>query len=197
MKTGPLIFEVQLFHHMWNHHLKFDVCPWNIEPRSLWTLCFNRCEKIVHPEIKIQSSFIHPHVNLYKDRQIFWECLCGFVRTQWKSTEAIVWSRVFLRISSSAFHRWKNVIRVWNDMRVNKLSNFHFWVHYHYNGSDLIKPSKSIPHWTKCTLCTFIFVSALMCITKTEILTIARICFQEIANIWGREKTKLEKRHVW
>ncbi len=111
-----------------------------------------KCLKgIVHPKMKILSSFTHPQVvsNLY-------ECLCSaehkgryseecgkqsssgapltsivffsYYRSQWCPKTA--WLQTFFKISSFVFCRTKTFIQVWNYLRVSKWQNFHFWVNY-------------------------------------------------------------------
>ncbi len=105
---------------------------------------------IVHPKMKIVSSFTHPQVvpNLY-------ECLCSaehkgryseecgkqsshgatltscfsYYGSQWCPKTA--WLQTFFRISSFVFSRANTFIQVWNYLRVSKWwHNFHFWVNY-------------------------------------------------------------------
>ncbi len=119
---------------------------------------------IVHPKMKILSSFTHPQVvpNLY-------ECLCSaehkgryseecekqsssgapltsivFLFLLWKSMvpqNSLVTN--FLQISSFVFGRTKKFIQVWNYLRVSKWwQNFHFWVNYPFKAPSL--PSKPL-----------------------------------------------------
>ncbi len=107
---------------------------------------------IVHPKIKILSSFTHPQVdpNLY-------ECVCcaehkgryseecekqnssgapltsivffSYYGSQWCPKTA--WLQTFFKISSVVFSRTKKFIQVWNYLRVSKWwQNFDFWVNY-------------------------------------------------------------------
>ncbi len=117
----------------------------------------NCCVKgIVHPKMKILSSFTHPQVvpNLF-------ECLCSaehkgrypeecgkqsrsgapltsivfffsYYGSQWCPKTA--WLQTFFKISSFVFGRTKKFIQVWNYLRVSKWwQNFHFWVNYPLN----------------------------------------------------------------
>ncbi len=107
---------------------------------------------IVHPKMKILSSFTNPQVipNLY-------ECLCSaehkgryfeecgkqstsgapltsivfffYYGSQWCPKTA--WLQTFFKISSFVFGRTKTFIQVWNYLRVSKWwQDFHFWVNY-------------------------------------------------------------------
>ncbi len=108
---------------------------------------------IVHPKMKILSSFTPPQVvpNLY-------ECLCSaehkgryseecgkqsssgapltsivfffsYYGSQWCPKTA--WLQTFFRISSFVFGRTNTFIQVWNYLRLSKWwQNFHFWVNY-------------------------------------------------------------------
>ncbi len=121
------------------------------------TRCLNKQVKgIVHPKVKILSSFTHPQVvpNLY-------ECLCSaehkgryseeygkqsssgapltsmvfffsYYGSQWCPKTA--WLQTFFKISSFVFGRTKKFIQVWNYLWVSKWwQNFHFWVNYPFN----------------------------------------------------------------
>ncbi len=113
---------------------------------------------IVHPKMKILSSFAHPVVpNLY-------ECLCSaeykgryseecgkqsssgapltsivFFFLLWKSmVPKTAWLQPFFKISSFVFGRTKKFIQVWNYLKVSKWwQNFHFWVNYPFNHTSL------------------------------------------------------------
>ncbi len=108
---------------------------------------------IVHPKMKILSSFTHPQVvpNLY-------ECLCStehkgryseecgkqsssgapltsivfffsYYGSQWCPKTA--WLQTFFKLSSFVFGRTKTFIQVWNYLRVSKWwQNFNFWVNH-------------------------------------------------------------------
>ncbi len=102
-------------------------------------------------EMKILSSFTHPHVvpNLY-------ECVCSaehkgryseecgkqssiffpYYGSQWCPKTA--WLQTFFKISSFVFGRTKKFIQIWNYLRVSKWrQNFHFWVNYPFNHTSL------------------------------------------------------------
>ncbi len=118
---------------------------------------FHELKGIVHPKMKILSSFTHPQVvpNLY-------ECLCSaehkgryseecgkqsssgapltsivffsYYGSQWCPKTA--WLQTFFKISSFVFGRTKTFIQVWNYLRVSKWwQNFHFWVNYPFKFS--------------------------------------------------------------
>ncbi len=107
---------------------------------------------IVHPKMKILSSFTHPQVvpTLY-------ECVCSaehkgryseecgkqsisgapltsivffsYYGSQWCTKTARL--QTFFKISSFVYGRTKKFIQVWNHLRVRKWwQNFHFWVNY-------------------------------------------------------------------
>ncbi len=88
--------------------------------------CYLFVKAIVHPKMKIISSFTHPQVfsNLY-------ECLCSaehntdFHRGGYGAPELKEFPK-FFRISSFVFSRTKTFIQVWKYLRVSKW--FHFWV---------------------------------------------------------------------
>ncbi len=105
-----------------------------------------RLKGIVHPKMKILSSFTHPQVvpNLY-------ECLCSAEHKEdilKKVCNQAVLGTIdhsrkknmvpqncsvshILQISSFVFSRTKTFIQVWNYLRVSKLwQNFHFWMNY-------------------------------------------------------------------
>ncbi len=129
----------------------------SLEEALLWIMDLYCGQKrqlkgIVHPKMKILSSFTHPQVvpNLY-------ECLCS-AEHKWRYSEecrkqsnsgapltSIVffsyygsqwcpktaWLQTFFKISSFVFGRTKKFIQVWNYLRVSKWwQNFHFWVNY-------------------------------------------------------------------
>ncbi len=122
---------------------------------------------IVHPKMKIQSSFTNPHVvpHLY-------DCLCSaelkgrysvecgkqsssgapltsivffsYCGSQWFPKTA--WIKTFFKISSFVF-RTKKFIQVWNYLRVSKWwQNFHFWVNYPFNILKWQNVLQSISH---------------------------------------------------
>ncbi len=131
----------------------------NISHYFFYCIFFNQksaaFKGIVHPKMKILSSFTHPQVvpNLY-------ECLCSaehkgryseecgkqsssgapltsivffsYYGSQWCPKTA--WLQTFFKISSFVFGRTKNFIQVWNYLRVSKWQNFHFWVNYPFKG---------------------------------------------------------------
>ncbi len=111
----------------------------------------DRLKGIVHPKMKILSSFTQPQIVptcmnvfvLLNTRQIFWR---KFVtRLFWGTIDfhrgkKILWKSMvpqncsfptFFKISSFVFSRTKTFIQVWNYLRVSKWwQNFHFWVNY-------------------------------------------------------------------
>ncbi len=112
---------------------------------------------IVHPRMKIMSSFTYPQVvpNLYEclcsaehKGRYFEECLLQvcfgapltsivgkkYYGCQWCPRTALF--PILFRISSFVFSRTKTFIQVWNYLRVSKLrQHFHFWVNYPFNMS--------------------------------------------------------------
>ncbi len=128
-----------------------------------WWLCLfiqapfqSLVKGIVHPKMKILSSFTHPQVvpNLYEclcsaghKRRYFWRLFVTrlfwgtidfhsrkpkYYGSQWCPRTALFPS--FFRISSFVFSRTNTFIQVWNYLRVSKWwQNFHFWVNYPFN----------------------------------------------------------------
>ncbi len=125
------------------------------ETLILFIRCYAWLKGIVHPKMKILSSFTHPQVvpNLY-------ECVCSaehkgryseecgkqsssgapltsivlfsYYGSQWCPKRA--WLQTFFKISSFVFGRTNKFIQVWNYLRVSKWwQNFHFWVNYPFN----------------------------------------------------------------
>ncbi len=117
---------------------------------------------IVHPKMKILSSFTHPQVvpNLY-------ECLCSvehkgkyseecgkqsssgapltsivfffsYYGSQWCPKTARL--QTFFKIASFVFRRTKKFIQVWNYLRASKWwQNFHFWVNYPFKTGFVVQ----------------------------------------------------------
>ncbi len=105
---------------------------------------YPRLKGIVHPKMKILSSFTHPQVvpNLYEclvllnTRKMFWIMwgsgapltsivFLSYYGSQWCLKTA--WWQTFFKISSLVFSRTKKFIQVWNYLRVSKWwQNFHF-----------------------------------------------------------------------
>ncbi len=107
---------------------------------------------IVHPKMKILSSFTHPQVvpNLYEcvysaEHKGRYSEECGkrsssgapltsivffsYYGSQWCPKTA--WLQTFFKISSFVFSRTKTFIQVWNYLRMSKWwQNVHFWVNY-------------------------------------------------------------------
>ncbi len=116
---------------------------------------------IVHPKMKILSSFTHPQVvpNFYeflcsaehKGRffwrkfviRLFWGTIDfhsrkkNYYGSQWCPRTALF--PTFFRISSFVFSRTKKFIKVWNYLRMSKWwQNFHFWVNYPFKSLGYI-----------------------------------------------------------
>ncbi len=107
---------------------------------------------IVHPKMKILSSFTHPQVvpNLYeflvlpntKEDILKKVCNQAVLGHHWLHSRKKIYTMqvvcprtalfpTFFRISSFVFSRTKTFIQVWNYLRVSKWwQNFHFWVNY-------------------------------------------------------------------
>ncbi len=116
-----------------------------------WIIMFSvfPLKVIVHPKMKMMSSFTRPEVvpNLY-------ECLCSAEHKGryseecgkqsssffllWKSMcPKTAWLQTFFKISSFVFGRTKTFIQVWNYMRVSKWwQNLHFWLNYPFKGDN-------------------------------------------------------------
>ncbi len=122
---------------------------------QLFLLLKYEVKGIVHPKMKMLSSFTHPQVvpNLY-------ECLCSaehkgryyvgniMWETEWfwgtidfhsmffsyygsHCCTKTAWLQTFFRIYSFVFGRTQTFIQVWNYLRVSKWwQHFHFWVNY-------------------------------------------------------------------
>ncbi len=137
--------------------LYYFMPPWSVYRQIV--MFIQVIKGIVHPKIKILSSFTHPQVvpNLY-------ECLCSaehkgryseecgkqsssgalelrapefsppYYGSQWCPKTA--WLQTFFKISSFVFGRTKTFIQVWNYLGVSKWwQKFHFWVNYPFNVS--------------------------------------------------------------
>ncbi len=138
---------------LWRKRKKAWPC-FVIKPKNSFFLPLKTVsQRIVHPKMKILSSFTHPQVvlNLYeflcsaehKGRYFeqslspgcFGAPLTSTVEkkknygSQWCPRTALF--PTFFRISSFVFSRTKKFIQVWNYLRVSKWwQNFHFWVNY-------------------------------------------------------------------
>ncbi len=113
---------------------------------------------IVHPKMKILSSFTHPQssskpvwISLFcrAQRKIFWRKFVTrlfwgtidfhsrkkkYYGSQWCPRTALF--PTFFRISSFVFSRTRHSYRTWNYLRVsNWWQNFHFWVNYPFKRS--------------------------------------------------------------
>ncbi len=124
----------------------------------MYLILENNIKGIVHPKMKILSSFTHPQLvpNLY-------ECVCSaehkgryseecgklsssgapltsivffsYYGSQWCPKTA--WLQTFFRISSFVFSRTKTFIQVWIYLRMSKWwQNFHFGVNYPFNSNN-------------------------------------------------------------
>ncbi len=65
-----------------------------------------------------------------------------------------VWLPTLLMISSVVFCRRKKLIELWNNLRVNKWQDCHFWVHWPFKDDN---PGKENQLQKKSKIC-FIFV---------------------------------------
>ncbi len=107
---------------------------------------------IVHPKMKMRSSFTHPYsssrpvwISLFcwTQRNILWIKLVtrlfwgtidfhsrrkNYYGSQWCPRTALF--PTFFRISSFVFSRTNTFIQVWNYLRMSKWPHFHFWVNY-------------------------------------------------------------------
>ncbi len=153
-----------------------------------------KCLKgIVHPKMKILSSFTHPQVvpNLY-------ECLCSAEHkgryseecgkqsssgaplnsivffssygSQWCPKTA--WLQTFFKISSFVFGRAKKFIQGWNYLRVSKWwQNFYFWVNYPFNDGFVyykqLFPSQDVNWWAGVMWIIVMFLSAVWTLILT------------------------------
>ncbi len=157
---------------------------------------------IVHPKMKILSSFTHPQVvlNLY-------ECLCSaehkgrYSEECWKQSSSgapltsivfffsyygsqwcpkTAWLQTFFKISSFVFGRTKKFIQVWNYLRVSKWwQNFHFWVNYPFKSLGYVcSNSQKYTVWVK--IIDFSFMPKIIRTLSKECIIYINIIHEDI-----------------
>ncbi len=82
----------------------------------------------------ISFSYVEHKRRYFEEPNSFWSPLTSTVGKEilWKTT---VWSPAFFKISYFVFNIRKKLKQVWNDMRVSRWQNFHFWMNCPFNGN--------------------------------------------------------------